>query len=78
MIQHQPENNRFICEQNGHQCVLDYRVEGNDIDFTHTYVPTELRGQGLAEKIVREGLAWAKQQNYSLNASCSYVAKFLK
>lgn len=77
MIEHQPQNNRFVWVQDGYQCVLDYTLSGSNIDFTHTFVPTELRGQGLAEKIVRAGLAWAKEQNYNISASCSYVQKFL-
>lgn len=78
MVEHQPENSRFVCEKDGHECVLDYALDGSTIDFNHTFVPSELRGQGLAEKIVRTGLAWAKEQDYSIQASCSYVAKFLK
>lgn len=77
MIEHQPQNNRFVYQQEGHQCLLEYVLNGTEIDFTHTFVPTELRGQGLAEKIVRAGLAWAKEQNYTISASCSYVHKFL-
>lgn len=52
MVIHQAEQQRFIIEQDGHECVLDYVVEGKQIDFTHTYVPFRLRGKGLAEELV--------------------------
>ncbi len=77
MVIHQAEQQRFIIEQDGHECVLDYVVEGKKIDFTHTYVPFRLRGKGLAEELVKEGLAWAKSQGYDIQASCWYVRKFL-
>lgn len=77
MIEHQPEQNRFVITKDEHQCLLEYVVKGTDIDFTHTYVPFALRGQGLAEQLVKEGLAWAKKKNYSIQASCSYVHKWL-
>lgn len=77
MIEHQPEQNRFVINKDEHQCVLDYVVQGTDIDFTHTYVPFALRGQKLAEQLVKEGLAWAQAQNYRIHASCSYVQKWL-
>jgi hypothetical protein len=77
MVIHQAEQQRFIIEQDGHECVLDYVVEGKQIDFTHTYVPFRLRGKGLAEELVKEGLAWAKSQGYDIQASCWYVRKFL-
>ena len=77
MVIHQAEQQRFIIEQDGHECVLDYVLEGKQIDFTHTYVPFRLRGKGLAEELVKEGLAWAKSQGYDIQASCWYVRKFL-
>ena len=77
MIEHQAEQSRFVLLKDGHECVLDYLVTGKDINFTHTYVPFALRGQGLAELLVKEGLAWANTQGYTLHASCSYVQRFL-
>lgn len=63
------------------QAVVDYQLksgpEGQYLDFTRTYVPPALRGQGLAEKLVRAALRWAKQQPYPITASCWYVARFL-
>ncbi|MAD45270.1 MAG: GNAT family N-acetyltransferase [Oceanospirillaceae bacterium] len=76
-IEHQPAQSRFVLRRDNKECVLDYRLSGAWIDFTHTYVPFALRGQGLAEALVKEGLAWARAQNYQLTASCWYVQKFL-
>jgi predicted GNAT family acetyltransferase len=80
-VDHQVEKKRFILSKDSHECVLDYTlVESMDksvIDFTHTYVPFALRGQGLAEQLVLVGLEWAKEHDYHMEASCSYVKKFL-
>ncbi len=76
-ILHQPEQQQFIVQQNGQQAVLAYRLQANQIDFYSTFVPPEFRGQGIAEKLVRTGIAWAKEQGYQLQASCWYAAKFL-
>ena len=79
-IEHQHERTRFILTKDTHECVLDYELHtGSElmIDFTHTYVPFSLRGQGLAEHLVEVGLAWAKEQDYQIEASCWYVKKFL-
>lgn len=32
---------------------LTYELTGNTIDFQHTFVPSENRGQGIAEKLVQ-------------------------
>lgn len=81
-IEHQSEQHRFILRKDANECVLDYEINSHAdkplIDFTHTYVPFGLRGQGLAEVLVAEGLAWAEAQGYKIEASCWYVRKFLK
>lgn len=58
--------------------MLEYRLNGQHIDFNRTFVPDELRGKGLAERLVRHGLKWAKAQDFEIAASCWYVQKFLK
>lgn len=76
-VQHQPEQQRFVLQLEGHEAVLDYQLKQNVIDFNHTFVPVEFRGKGLAEKLVKSGLRWAEQQQYTIQASCSYVQRFL-
>ncbi len=68
-IQHQSDAKRFVLIKDGNECVLDYTLNGDQIDFTHTYVPFRLRGQGLAEILVEQGITWAKEQGYELQAS---------
>jgi predicted GNAT family acetyltransferase len=41
-------------------------------------VPEDLRGQGIAEKLVRTGIAWAREQEYEMQAGCWYVRRFLR
>lgn len=81
-VNHQPEQNRFSLSAGNSEAVLQYRLFQVDntamIDFTHTWVPPEFRGKGLAEKLVREGLKWAREEGYGIQASCWYVARFLK
>lgn len=84
-IVHEPENNRFIVPFDDQPATLKYRIEkqsdadqaGSVIDFTSTYVPPQHRNSGAGEALVRRGLAWAKEQNYQIEASCWYVDKFL-
>ncbi len=78
VIQHQSEQQRFVLQLDGAEAVLDYAVNGDNINFHHTFVPPAFRGKGLAEKLVRHGLTWARQQQYQISASCWYVQKFLR
>ena len=77
-IEHQQDKQRFIIPIDAYEAVLEYRLDGKQIDFNRTFVPDELRGKGLAERLVRHGLKWAKAQNFEIQASCWYVQKFLK
>jgi predicted GNAT family acetyltransferase len=82
-VRHIPEQNRFILACEGAEAVLDYVIfkQGSGataIDFNHTFVPGPFRGKGLAEKLVRTGIKWAKEQGYELHASCWYAARFIR
>lgn len=82
-IQHRAANHCFVLMHEGAEAVLRYQLQpvatgGMTIDFNSTYVPPEYRGKGLAEKLVRAGIAWAKAQGYELHASCWYAAKFIR
>ncbi|MBS7344096.1 MAG: N-acetyltransferase [Caryophanon sp.] len=39
----------------------------------HTYVSNELRGQGIAKKLLDEAASYAREHNYKMQAVCSYV-----
>ncbi|MDO8910019.1 MAG: GNAT family N-acetyltransferase [Pseudohongiella sp.] len=78
IVVHHPERSCFTIDSDGVESVLQYQLHGTEVDFTRTYVPTELRGKGLAEKLVRTGLEWAKSEGLNIHASCWYAAKFLK
>lgn len=81
-VKHLANQQQFIIDHEGGTAVLSYRLFNNGavpaVDFTSTYVPPEFRGKGLAEKLVRAALTWAKSEGYELHASCWYVAKFLR
>ena len=78
-IIHQPERFRFIVDIDNRQSRLEYELmPRHGINFTFTYVPETLRGQGIAEKLVRTGLAWARKEGFGIEASCWYVKRFLR
>jgi uncharacterized protein len=77
-IEHKPGERCFLLNVENAEAILEYRMlTNNTVDFTHTFVPNQFRGKGLAEKLVKHGLAWAEQQGYAVQASCWYVARFL-
>lgn len=78
-VTHHPERHCFVSRHGDHEAVLDYRLlSDRGINFHHTYVPEALRGQGVAEALVRTGLAWARKEGLRIEASCWYVQRFLR
>jgi predicted GNAT family acetyltransferase len=77
-VLHQPEARRYEIQVGDHSAVLEYVDDGKDRHFTHTFVPPELRGQGLAELLVKAGLSDARAAGLNIIPDCSYVAAYLR
>jgi len=74
----EPENHRFAVHFEGSTAVLDFKKVGEKVfDFRRTFVPPDLRGHGLAGKIVKTALGWAREQNVKIIPTCSYVKAYV-
>lgn len=55
---------------------LTWRAQGERVRIaTHTGVPHELRGRGIAGRLVEALIADAREQGFKVVPACSYVAK---
>jgi len=77
-VVHNEAEHRFEATVDGRLSVAEYRIEGDRMIFTHTFVPPELRGHGIAEKLVRTGLEHARGKNFRVVPACSYVDVFVR
>ena len=78
-VRRNPAASRYEAEIDGHLAVAEYLLEGDDrVVFTHTFVPPELRGRGVAKKLVRTALEEARQEGRRVVPQCSYVALFIR
>lgn len=73
-----PALGRFEAAIGDATAVAEYRLEGNTITFTHTWVPEEHRGRGIGAAVVRAALDSARQKKLSVVPRCSFVAKFIR
>ena len=73
-IQHDAVAQKFFITLGTEEAHLNYRLEGNTIDFYHTFVPDSIRGKGIAEKIVKAGFEYAAQQKLKVIPTCPYVS----
>ena len=77
-VVHNAAESRFETTVAGLLSVAEYELAESVVVFTHTLVPPELRGRGIAEKLVRAALAWARAERRRVVPACSYVATFIE
>jgi predicted GNAT family acetyltransferase len=78
-MRHDEENQRFVAEVEGKECVVEYARRGDrTLEYHHTFVPEPLRHRGIASELVRYALAWAAEQGYAVVASCPFVKSYVE
>lgn len=68
---------RFQAVVEGHACVLDYALSGGRMVIRHTGVPTAVGGRGIAARLVRAAMDWARAEGLRVVPQCSYAADFV-
>jgi hypothetical protein len=77
-IIHDTKNHKFTTTVDENECYLNYNLpRKNVIDFYFTFVPGEVRGKGIAAKLVEEGLKYAEKNKLKVIPSCSYVSVYI-
>jgi predicted GNAT family acetyltransferase len=77
-VTHNPAENRFETWVEGYQSKLDYIQDGKNFVITHVGVHPEIRGQGIAGKIVEASLAYARENSLRVIPMCSYAATYIR
>jgi len=77
-IKQDMKKNRFVSIVEGYEAVVEYTLKDNIIDLYRTYTPTELRGKGIAGKLVKFALEHVKENNLKVIPTCSYVKGYIE
>lgn len=76
-ITHQIDSKRFEMVVDGHACTLDYSDHAAGVSFDSVQVPKAVGGRGLAGKLTRHALDWARSRGLSVQPACPYVAAWI-
>jgi uncharacterized protein len=77
-VSHDLTAHRFTTEVDGHRAELDYTVADGVMSITHTRVPQEIGGRGIAADLMRAALDAATAQGWRVNPVCSYAAAYMR
>ncbi len=76
-VRHNEERSWYELEVGGATAITAYRREGDVLSFTHTEVPEELEGQGLASRLVAGALEDVRSQGLKILPLCSFVRHYV-
>jgi uncharacterized protein len=77
-ISHDQDAKRFTTEVDGRRAELDYTEAGGVMTITHTRVPREIGGRGVAAELMRAALQFAAERSLSIDPACSYAAAYMR
>ena len=77
-VSNNESESRYETTVDGKTAFAAYHREGGNLVFTHTEVPPELEGRGIASAIVKFALDDARAQNLGVVPRCAYVASWVK
>lgn len=58
--------------------VLTWSARGEARSIDHTFVPPEMRGQGVAQQLIEAVVADAREQGFTIVPRCSYAEVLFK
>ena len=76
-VVHNTAARRFEIHVDGKIAFSKYFLAGEKIIIEHTEVPVELEGKGIAGRIVRTALDYARAQNLKVMPLCPFTAGFV-
>jgi len=78
-IKHNSQFQKFYINVNGREAFLKYEKTGEDVlEFKMLFVPKNLRGVGIAEKVLQRAIGYAEKNNLKVKTTCNYINSFLK
>ncbi|HEY0512200.1 MAG TPA: GNAT family N-acetyltransferase [Thermoanaerobaculia bacterium] len=77
-VRNDEAHKKFHATVNGQEAVIEYAKMGDVYNLLHTFVPEELRGQGIAEQLAIGALDQIQRQGGRFIPSCPFIQTFLK
>lgn len=68
----------FSTRVDGHSAHVDFHRTDGTIVITHTSVPSEIGGRGVAAELTRAVFDAARREGLKVSPACSYAAAWLQ
>lgn len=77
-VEHNAGARRFELRYGDSMARLEYYPRGDTIIYTHTAVPPALEGHGIAGRLAKEALDYARKRGLKVVPLCPYVADYIE
>ena len=77
-VHHDTRAHEFSAELEGHRAELQYRLRDGVMTITHTGVPDEIGGRGVAAELTRVALETARANGWKVVPACAYADAFMR
>jgi predicted GNAT family acetyltransferase len=77
-IKENKEKKRFEVEVENKLALIEYIRAEDKIYLTHTEVPSELEGKGIASSMAKQVLQQIKDEDLKLVPLCPFIASYVK
>ncbi|OAD92219.1 acetyltransferase [Aequorivita soesokkakensis] len=77
-IKENKEKKRFEAEVENKLALIEYIRAEDKMYLTHTEVPSELEGKGIASSMAKQVLQQIKDENLKLVPLCPFIASYVK
>jgi uncharacterized protein len=77
-VRDNPARRRYETEIEGRISLIAYRLAGETMTFTHTEVPEELEGRGIASRLAHFALEDARARGLRIVPLCPFVAAYIR
>ena len=76
-VKHDPKQNLFFIDlPSGKRAILQYESTKEKVDLSHTEVPPECRGQGIAGILAETSIKTLSKSHPKVLLSCTYLQHF--
>jgi predicted GNAT family acetyltransferase len=72
------EKSRFELQVAADLAMIEYEIVGTTIIFTHTEVPTAFEGMGIANKMAKVALNFARDSGFRIQPACPFIAAYIR
>jgi len=78
VIRHDADDRRFSTIVDRTKAFVEYERVDDVLVVTHTWVPKEIGGRGIAGQLVRAALDFAREQGLKVRPQCSYADAWMQ